>query len=83
MLSVDSIEVAKKTRRQLSEMGDKAGFHISKWVSSRTEILEDVPVKDCSANVSLEKNELPTAKTLGLRWNAADDEFLFDYSSPY
>ena len=44
MPSVDSIEVAKETRRQLSEMGDKAGFHICKWVSNRTEVLEDVPV---------------------------------------
>ena len=31
MPSIDSIEVAKETRRQLSEMGDKAGFHICKW----------------------------------------------------
>ena len=45
MPSVDSIEVAKETRRQLSEMGDKAGFHICKWMSNRTEVLEDVPVK--------------------------------------
>ena len=51
-------------------------------MSNRTEVLEDVLVKDRSANVSLKKNELPTTETLGLRWDAADDEFLFDYSSP-
>ena len=82
MPSVDSVEVAKEARRQLSEMGDKAGFHICKWVSNRKEVLEDVPVKDRSSNVSLEKNELPTTKTLGIRWDAGDDELLFDYSSP-
>jgi hypothetical protein len=51
-------------------------------VSNRKEVLEDIPAKDCSSNVSLEKNELPTTKTLGIRWDAGDDEFLFDYSSP-
>ncbi|CAB3981675.1 Hypothetical predicted protein [Paramuricea clavata] len=61
--------------------GDKAGFHVCKWVSNRKEVLEDIPAKDCSSNVSLEKNELPTTKTLGIRWDAGDDEFLFDYSS--
>ena len=39
-------------------MGDKAGFHICKWVSNCAEVLEDVPAKDRSSNVSLEKNEL-------------------------
>ena len=29
--SVDSLETAKETRRQLSEMGEKASFHICKW----------------------------------------------------
>ena len=82
MPSVDSVETAKETRRQLSEMGDKAGFHVCKWVSNRKEVLEDIPSKDCSSNVSLEKNELPTTKTLGIRWDAGDEEFLFDYSSP-
>ena len=51
-------------------------------MSNRKEVLEDVPVKDRLSNVSLEKNELPTTKTLGIRWDAGDDELLFDYSSP-
>jgi len=32
MPSVDSVEKAIETRRQLTEMGDKAGFHVRKWV---------------------------------------------------
>ena len=31
MPSVDSVETEKETRRQLSEMRDKAGFHVCKW----------------------------------------------------
>ena len=41
MPSVEFIEVARETRRQLSKMGDKASF-ICKWVSNSTEVLEDV-----------------------------------------
>ena len=82
MPSVDSADTAKETRRQLSEMGDKAGFHICKWVSNRTEVLEDIPDNDRSSKVSLETNMLPITKTLGMRWDAGDDKFLFDYSSP-
>lgn len=48
MQSVDSIEKAIETRRQLTEMGDKAGFHVRKWVSNCPEVLEDVPNEDCT-----------------------------------
>ena len=34
MPSVDIIKKAIETRRQLTEMGDKAGFHVRKWVSN-------------------------------------------------
>ena len=33
MPSLPTIEEAKKTRQQLSKLGDKAGFHIWKWLS--------------------------------------------------
>lgn len=63
-------------------MGEKAGFHICKWVSNRTEVLEDIPDHDRSSNVRQETNVLPTTKTVGMRWDPGDDKFLFDYSSP-
>ena len=66
MPSVNSVETAKETRQQLSEMGNKAGFQLCKWVSNHTEVLKDVPEKDCSSNIDLEKNQLPVAKTLGV-----------------
>ena len=79
--SFDSVETAKETRRQLSEMGEKAGFHICKWLSNHTEVLEDIPEHDRSSDVILETNVLPTTKTLRMRWNPVDDKFLFDYYS--
>ena len=69
---------AIETRRQLTDMGDKAGFHVRKWVSNFTEVLSDVPKEDRAAEVDLEKNKLPVTKTLGLSWTARDDEFCFN-----
>lgn len=50
----------------MTEMGDKAGFHVRKWISNLTEVLADVPEEDCASEVNLEKNELPVTKTLGV-----------------
>ena len=82
MPSVDSVETAKETRQQLSEMGNKVGFQLRKWVSNHMEVLKNIPEKDRSSNVDLEKNQLSVAKTLGIRWDANEDNFLFYYSSP-
>lgn len=82
MPSLESVEVAIETRRQLTEMGDKAGFHVRKWVSNLTEVLADVPDEDRASEVDLDKNQLPVTKTLGVSWAARDDEFLFYYSPP-
>jgi len=82
MPSVDSIKKAIETRRQLTEMGNKAGFHLRKWVSNLTEVLADVPADDRASEVDLEKNLLPVTKTLGVSWTAREDQFLFRYSPP-
>ena len=42
MPSLPTIKEAKETRQQLSELGDKAGFHIRKWLSNRVEVSQDV-----------------------------------------
>ena len=73
MPSVNANKKAVETRRQLTEMGDKAGFHVRKWVSNLTEVLADVPVEDCASEVDLEKNLLPVTKTLGVSWTAQED----------
>ncbi|KAL9987286.1 hypothetical protein ACROYT_G001568 [Oculina patagonica] len=82
MPSVDSVEKAIETRRQLTEMGDKARFHVRKWVSNCPEVLEDVPQEDRASEVDLEKNQFPVTKTLGVSWSAQNDQFLFYYSPP-
>ena len=82
MPSLPTIEEAKQTRQQLSKLGDKAGFHIRKWLSNRVEVLEDVPAVDQASEVDLNKCIFPVTKTLGVLWTAKEDLFFFQCSAP-
>ena len=82
MPSVKDVETAKNMRKELTTLGDKAGFHIRKWISSRPEVIEDIPENDRASEIDLQKNQLPTTKTLGVLWSTKDDTFFFVYSSP-
>lgn len=46
MPSVRSVADAKTMRKQISELGDKAGFHVGKWISHRPEVIENIPEQD-------------------------------------
>ena len=68
MPSVATVEAAKEVRQQLTELGDKAGFHIHKWISQKPEVIMDIPEPDRATNVDLERREFPVTKTLGVAW---------------
>jgi len=80
MPSAPTVEEAKETRKQLSELGDKAGFHIRKWVSNDVDVIADIKEEDRASEIDLEKRELLTTKTLGVLWSATDDKFSFRHS---
>ena len=82
MPSVKNVEEAKTMRKQITELGDKAGFHVRKWISHRPEVLEDIPEQDRAAEIDLSKTEFPVTKTLGVLWIAQEDKFSFRYSAP-
>ena len=82
MPSVENISTAKDMRQQLTDLGDKANFHVRKWISNCREVLEDIPDCDRASEINLEKNELPMTKTLGVSWTANEDQFLFHYTPP-
>ena len=82
MPSVESSSEAIEMRQQLTTLGDKAEFHIRKWISNRHDVLEDIPEEDRVSQLNLEMNELPVTKTLGISWTATDDQFSFYYSPP-
>lgn len=80
MPSLPNIEIAKETRRQLTELGAQAKFHIRKWMSNQAKVLKDIPVADRTSEIDLEQNNLSTAKTLGVLWAAKDDTLSFNYA---
>ena len=82
MPSVKSVDDAKTMRKQITELGDKAGFHVRKWISHRPEVIEEIPEQDRAAEIDLSKAEFPVTKTLGVLWIAKEDKFSFRYSAP-
>lgn len=80
MLSTPTVEDAKETRKQLTKLSDKAGFHIRKWVSNDVSVIADVKEEDRASEIDLEKRELPTTKTLGVLWSTTEDKFFFRHS---
>ena len=45
MPSAPTVDEAKETRRQLTELGDQAGFYIRKWVSNDVDVIADIKEK--------------------------------------
>ena len=82
MPSVETVEVAKEVRQQLTELGDKAGFHIRKWISQKPEVIMDIPEADRATKVDLERREFPVTKTLGVVWIVKEDKFSFSFVPP-
>lgn len=63
--SASTVDEAKETRRQLTQLGNQAGFHIQKWVSTNFDVIADIKEEDRASDIDLEKRKLPTIKTLG------------------
>ena len=82
MPSVETVETAKEMRQQLTKLGDKAGFHIRKWISQKPEVIMDIPETDRATKVDLEKKEFPVMKTLGVVWIVQEDKFSFSFVPP-
>ena len=82
MPSVETVETAKEMRQQLTNLGDKAGFHIRKWISQKPEVIMDIPEADQATKVDLEKKEFPVMKTLGVVWIVQEDKFSFSFVPP-
>lgn len=78
----DSVEKAQTAKSQLIALFNQGGFKLRKWVSNEYELLSDLPAEDClTGSVSLDDSEPATLKVLGLKWDPASDEFLFEIKS--
>ena len=43
LLSAEMVETTKDMRQQLTELREKAGFHIRKWISEKPKVTMDKP----------------------------------------
>ncbi|XP_075162725.1 uncharacterized protein LOC142235353 [Haematobia irritans] len=77
LLGAHSIEMAIKSRDELIQALNSAGFHMRKWISNSKKILKGLPTEHLLCADFLEFEDRSSAKTLGVRWNALSDQFYF------
>ena len=53
-----------------------------KWLSNSSQVLEKIPIKDRASEVDINKDPLPTVKTLGITWLPEEDAFTFKANPP-
>ncbi|MEW8119969.1 MAG: A17 family peptidase, partial [Candidatus Thiodiazotropha sp.] len=82
MDSVLSEDQGIELYKQLSLLLSKAGMHARKWLSNSLRVIAQIPTQDRKAEVDLDHNELPSAKTLGVWWLAQEDVFTFKENAP-
>lgn len=68
-----TIEEARMMRTELTTTLAKFGFNLRKWKASHHEILEEVSESDKETILDFDS----TIKTLGIKWNPSNDEFIF------
>ncbi|KFD60347.1 hypothetical protein M514_10986 [Trichuris suis] len=79
--SVDTVQEAQETYRQLVTMLGSSGFRLRQWASSSRELLAGIPVSErADPQIDLTRDTLGREKTLGLVWDCEKDEFCFNWS---
>ena len=83
--SVPTLENAINLRKEISAVLSKAGFHITKWTSSKPELLATIPEDDvapgCNSKTFEDSNK-PNKMALGVQWNIKNDTFCFSINVP-
>lgn len=77
IFGADDKILARQTRDQLIEMLEKGGFHLRKWASNCSSLLDDIDPSDhgLACNKKLNSNE--SLKILGISWHPDRDAFCF------
>ena len=57
-------------------------MHARKWLSNAPRIIKEIPQRGRKAEVDLDTEHLPSAKTLGVWWLADEDVFTFKENAP-
>ena len=76
---MESSAYAVKLSSDLQDLLLKGGFRLHKWFSNKAEVMSSIPESERASSVldlTLDKG-LPIERTLGLRWDMENDEFIF------
>ena len=84
--SLPDVEAAISARQGVQEILARSGFHMRKWMSNSEAVVATIPPSDCASVSALNLGDhthctLPTVKTLGISWTAAEDAFTFRYGA--
>ncbi|KAK3728345.1 hypothetical protein QZH41_002189 [Actinostola sp. cb2023] len=66
--------------RDMTNLMAKGGFRLTKWLSNKKEVLQDIQASERAKSVSslnLDLDKLPTEITLGVLWDVNKDKFTF------
>ncbi|XP_014663229.1 PREDICTED: uncharacterized protein LOC106805948 [Priapulus caudatus] len=79
--SVDDLDVAITLAREVKDLLAKRGFHLTKWISNSSELMQTITKEDwgkalVTQDVSFEK--APTERALGMLWHIEPDCFGFN-----
>ena len=74
---VDTVEQGRLVCNELSELLHSSGFHLRKWASNSVEILNSLPpdLREMGSELLIDPHK--SIKTLGLKWNPAQDVLTF------
>ena len=61
--------------KELSELWKTVGMHTHKWLSNSSAVMDKIPIQDKAFKL---ENSSFSAKTLGVLWKAAEDNFTFN-----
>ena len=68
--------------KRLDELWSRAKMHTCKWLSNSPQVLEEIPTEDRASEVVINKDPLPTVKTLGITWLPEENTFTFKANLP-
>ena len=81
--SVSTVGEALNLVEELPKLLHRGGFHLTKWISNRREVMNVIPSEErASTTVDLDLDKLPINRALGVKWDVGNDTFGFKVVSP-
>ncbi|XP_067025671.1 uncharacterized protein [Acropora muricata] len=77
--SVKSTGEAMEIQRQLAQMPNLGGFHLTKWISNEKEVIEQISESERAPSVKVvdENIVMPVESALGFSWDTNSDCFVY------